>query len=251
MQAVILCGGKGMRMRDTADLTPKPLVEVGGMPLLWQIMKIFKAFAINDFILCLGYKGEAIKEFFLNLNWKNHDFQLTAQGIRYFHQPEGWNITFADTGLNTQTGGRIKRIEKYIDEDIFLLTYCDGLADIPLDKLLEFHRKKGKIATVTGIRRPTGYGIMEEEQGVVTSFKEKPLLEGWVNGGFFVLNKKVFEYIPGDQCIWEEQPLKQLAAERQLAIYRHWGFWQSLDTPKDVELVNELWAGGARPWVRW
>lgn len=251
MQAVILCGGKGMRMRDAADLTPKPLVEVGDMPVVWQIMKIFQAFGINDFILCLGYKGEAIKEFFINLDWKKHDFQLTAQGIRCFHQPEAWNITFADTGLGTQTGGRIKRIEKYIDEDIFMLTYCDGLSDIPLDKLLEAHEKMGKIATVTGIKRPSGYGIMEEEKGVVTSFREKPLLEGWVNGGFFVLNKKVFDYIHGDQCIWEEQPLKQLAAERQLAIYRHQGFWQSLDTPKDVELVNELWAGNIRPWVRW
>lgn len=251
MQAVILCGGRGMRMRDAAYLTPKPLVEVGGMPILWQIMKLYKAYGINDFILCLGYKGEAIKEFFLSLNWKVQDFQLTAQGIHYFQQPEAWNITFADTDLDTMTGGRIKRIEKYINEEVFMLTYCDGLADIPLDQLLAFHKKKGKIATVTGIKRPSGYGIMEAENGVVTSFREKPLLEGWVNGGFFVLKKDVFRYIRGDQCIWEEEPLRQLVEDRELAIYPHRGYWQSLDTPKDVDLVNKLWAANTRPWVRW
>ncbi len=251
MQAVILCGGKGMRMSNAPDLTPKPLVKVGGMPLLMHIIKLFQTYAIQDFILCLGDKSEAIKEYFFNLDWKAHDFKLTEKGVQYYHPPENWNIIFADTGKDTQTGGRIKRIEKYLTGDDFLLTYSDGLANISLPKLLTQHKKMKRLATVTGVKRPSAYGIMEENHGLVASFREKPQLDGWVNGGFFVLKKQVLKYLQGDQCIWEEQPLRQLAAEGQLALYRHQGFWQSLDSPKEVQIVNEMWARDDRPWVVW
>ena len=252
MKAVILCGGKGLRMSGAAHFTCKPLIEVGCMPILWHIMKIYKKYGISEFILCLGHNGNHIKEYFLNLNWRSNDFHLNSNGeIHYYCKPEEWDIIFADTGLNTMTGGRIARIRKYIEEDEFMLTYGDGVSDIPLDQLLKFHRQKGKIATVTGIRHRSGYGILEVKNGVAASFQEKPLLDGWINGGFFVLNKKVFDYIKGDSCIWEDEPLKKLVQDNQLAVYEHQGFWQSVDTVKDVELINELWKSNNRPWVKW
>jgi glucose-1-phosphate cytidylyltransferase len=251
MKAVILCGGKGLRMIGADGLSCKPLVEIGGMPILWHIMKIFKVYGISEFILCLGHNGSHIKEYFLNLNWKNNDFHLNKREVHFYNQPEEWNIIFADTGPETMTGGRIGRIKKYIDEDEFMLTYGDGVSDIPLDQLLTFHRQKGKIATVTGIKRRSGYGIIDVKNEVATSFMEKPLLDGWINGGFFILNKKVFDYISGDSCVWENEPLKKLVEDNQLAVYQHQGFWQSMDTVKDVELLNELWNSNNRPWVKW
>ena len=249
MQAVILCGGKGLRM-SAANLTCKPLVEVGGKAMLWHIMKIYKEFGTTQFILCLGHNGNAIKDYFLNLDWRSKDFHLADGTIKYFNPPEEWNVIFADTGLDTMTGGRIKKIQKYITGDEFMLTYGDGISDIPLDQLLKFHRQKGKIATVTGIRHRSGYGLMEIQDGIARDFREKPLLDGWINGGFFVLNRKVFDYIDGDDTIWEDRPLRALAHENQLAVYQHEGFWQSVDTVKDVHLINEIWHQ-SRPWVKW
>lgn len=251
MKAVILCGGKGLRMSGGPGYTCKPLVEVGGMPILWHILKIYKAYGIHEFVLCLGHGAKAIKDFFLNYDWRNYDFHLREDQLNYFHQPEHWDIIFADTGMDTMTGGRIKRIQKYIEEDDFMLTYGDGVSDIPLDRLLEYHHQKGRLATVTGIRQRTGYGVLKHQDGIVTSFIEKPQLEGWINGGFFVLSKKVFDYIDGDQTVWEEAPLRSLAAEDQLAVYQHEGFWQSVDTAKDVQMLNELWSANNRPWVKW
>ena len=252
MKAVILCGGKGLRMSDAANFTCKPLIEVGGMPILWHIMKIYKAYGIHEFILCLGYKGNLIKEFFLNLPWMSNDFHLHKDGeIHFKNRPEEWNIIFADTGLETMTGGRIKRIQKYIDEDEFMLTYGDGVANIPLDQLLTFHHQKGKIATVTAVKNRSSYGIMEVKDGFAASFQEKPLLDGWINAGFYVLSKKVFDYIDGDGCVWEKEPLKKLVQDHQLAAFQHEGFWQSVDTAKDVEIINGLWDSTSRPWIKW
>lgn len=255
MKAVILCGGKGLRMSAESNFTCKPLVKVGGRAILWHIMKIYKLYGIKEFVLCLGYNGDAIKEYFLNLNWRSSDFQFITSDnhgeIKFLNHTEEWNIIFAETGLNTMTGGRIKRIQKYIDEDEFLMTYGDGVSDVPLNELIKFHREQGKIATVTGIRHRSGYGIMEISKGVATSFREKPLLDGWINGGFFVLNKKVFDYIKNDETVWENEPLKNLVLDNQLAVYQHEGFWQSVDTVKDVQTMNELWDSKNRPWVKW
>ncbi|WP_353893796.1 glucose-1-phosphate cytidylyltransferase [Proteinivorax hydrogeniformans] len=255
MKAVILCGGKGMRMGGEVSYTCKPLIKVGGMPILWHIMKIYKSYGINEFVLCLGHNGDAIKEYFLNLDWKTNDFQLKIgsnyKEIKILKNREEWNITFADTGLDTMTGGRIKRIKKYISDDEFMLTYGDGVSDIPLDKLLNFHRQNRKIATVTGVKQKSGFGFLEAEGDVVKSFIEKPLLNGWVNGGFFVLNREVFDFIEGDKTVWEQQPLKKLVQENQLAMYQHDGFWHCMDTVKDVHSLNELWNKNDKAWVRW
>ncbi len=251
MKAVILCGGKGLRMTGAARLSCKPLIEIGGMPILWHIMKIFKVYGINKFVLCLGHYGNNIKEYFLNLNWQNNSFHLTKGEVHFYSRPEEWDIVFADTGLETMTGGRILQIEKFIEEDEFMLTYGDGVADIPLDRLLAFHRQKGKFATVTGVRHRSSYGVIEVENGSAASFREKPLLDGWINGGFYVLNKKVFDYINGDSCVWENEPLSKLVRDNQLAVYQHRGFWQPMDTAKDAELLNGLWHSNNMPWVKW
>lgn len=256
MKAVILCGGRGLRMSGDANYTCKPLVNVGGKPILWHIMKYYKQFHVNEFILCLGYNGTAIKEYFINSDWRDNDFHLkevkNGVKIELLNSPESWNIIFADTGLDTMTGGRIKKIQKYIDEDEFMVTYGDGLSDIAIDKLLAFHQEKGKIATVTAIRARSGYGIINVDEGIATKFEEKPVMDGWVNAGFFILNKKVFDYLEeNEQCIWEDKPMRQLVEERELAVYQHDGFWQSVDTVKDVQLMNEMWNSNNRPWVKW
>jgi glucose-1-phosphate cytidylyltransferase len=252
MQAVILCGGQGQRMRDIPGFTAKSLVEVGGRPLLWHLLSIYKAYGIREFVLCLGYGGSHIKEYFLDLKWKEGDFHLERGGkIRFCRPPEEWDIIFADTGAETMTGGRIKRIKSYIEADEFMLTYGDGLADIRLDDLLTFHRRQGKLATVTAVRHRSSYGILDVKDGLAAAFQEKPLLEGWINAGFYVLKRQVFDYIGGDGCIFEEEPLKRLVREQQLAVYQHRGYWQGVDTAKDVELLREGWLQGRRPWVVW
>lgn len=256
MKAVILCGGKGLRMSGDSNYTCKPLVNVGGMPILWHIMKYYKQFNVDEFVLCLGYNGDAIKEYFVNSYWKNNDFQMKTQKngvkINLLNSPESWNIIFADTGSETMTGGRIKKIQKYIDEDEFMLTYGDGVSDLDIGKLLSFHRQKGKIGTVTGIRARSGYGIINVNDGIATGFEEKPVMDGWINAGFFVLNKNAFDYISdNEQCIWENEPMRQLVMDGELAVYQHEGFWQSIDTVKDVQLVNEMWNSNNRPWVKW
>ncbi len=255
MKAVILCGGKGLRMSGDSNFTCKPLVKIGEMPLLWHIIKIYMHFGITEFILCLGYKGEAIKEYFVNFDWKHNDFNLRTgnnlKEIQVFNKIEGLSINFIDTGLNTMTGGRIKRIQKYIDEDEFMLTYGDGVSDVDLNKLIQFHRQKGKIATVTGVRNRSLYGIIDVKDGIATSFKEKPLLDGWINGGFFILRKEIFNYIHSDQTIFENEPLRNIVQDNQLAVYQHEGFWKGIDTIKDLEIINEQWCNNNRQWVRW
>lgn len=255
MKAVILCGGKGLRMSDGSGYTCKPLAMVGGRPILWHIMKIYKYYGIYEFILCLGYKGDAIKEYFINSDWKDTDFKLTTTNgvkkIQFLSKPEELSITFIDTGQDTMTGGRIKRIQKYIDDDEFMLTYGDGVADVDLEELLKLHYQKGRIATVTAVRNRSSYGVISVDDGIVSSFHEKPLMDGWINAGFFVLNKKVFDYIEGDDTVFEDEPLRNLVRDNQLAVYKHEGYWQSIDTQKDLQQINQQWEGGHRKWVKW
>lgn len=244
MKVVILCGGKGLRLKADNDSTPKPLAMVNGRPIIWHIMKRYSNFGYNEFILPLGYKGEKIKEYFINYEWMNHDFvkEYNQSKVSLLEEPEKWNISFVDTGIDTMTGGRIKRIEKYIDEDTFMLTYGDGLADINIKELLRYHKDKGKIATVTGVERKSQYGILNVHDGIATSFDEKTMLEGLVNGGFFVLDKEVFKYIDeDDECVFEKQPLANLARNGELSVYVHHGIWLAVDTYKDLIDANKIW----------
>jgi glucose-1-phosphate cytidylyltransferase len=226
---VILCGGQGMRLRELTDLVPKPLVPVGEMPLVQHLMKIYAHYGFRDFILLLGYKGDKVREYFSSDDFKN----------RY---PD-YKITFVDTGETTQTGGRIKKAEKFIKADTFFANYCDGLADVHIADLLEHHRKMGKIATLTGVHPMSRFGIIEVSGGLAKSFKEKPRLEGIVNGGYFVFNRKIFDYLDEDSVL-EDEPLQKLASEGQLAIFEHGGFWACMDTYKEYSMFNDAWKTG-------
>lgn len=251
MKVVILCGGKGTRMSELTNEVPKPLVTVGEKPLLWHIMKLYKHYGVDDFILLLGYKGDKIKEYFMNYEWKNHSFTLdTSTGsIQILEQAEKWKITFLDTGLETMTGGRIKQAEKYIGNETFMLTYADGLSNVNLSDLLKFHKRIGTIATVTGINKISQYGTLTVKDGKAESFHEKSQSDGIINGGFFVMEPKVFEYITDHpNCIFEQEPLKNLTMDRQLAVYLHEGFWKAADTYKNVLELNEMWKQGLDFW---
>ena len=255
MQVVILCGGKGTRMREETEFRPKPLVEIGGMPVLWHIMKIYSHFGFNDFVLCLGYKGSMIKEYFMNFEWLANDFTLelgkgSGKVTHHAHSLEDWRVTFADTGLETETSARIKKVEKYIEGDTFMLTYGDAVADINIEKLLQFHKEKGLTVTLTGTKPPSRFGILDVDNGIASTFREKPVLEGYINGGFFVCDKKVFDVLT-DEGMFEQAPLKGLSAKGELAVYSHEGFWQCMDTFKEVEKFNQDWEKGVRPWVVW
>ena len=251
---VILCGGMGTRLREETEYKPKPLVTIGEMPILWHIMKHYSHHGFREFILCLGYKGHLIKEFFLNFPWMANDVTLHLknhrQEIHGAHPAEDWKITFADTGLHTQTGGRLLRIRSYIKTDDFCVTYGDGLSNVDLGKVVAYHRSKRRIATLTAIHPTSPFGVIEAKEGVARSFKEKPRLEGLINGGFAVFNRKLFEHIPGDVPL-EETPLRALTAKGQVAIFEHRDFWMAMDTFKDVERLNALWNEGKRPWVVW
>lgn len=254
MKVVILCGGKSTRMHELTEDIPKPLVEIGGKPMLWHIMKLYKHYGFDDFILLLGYKGEKIKEYFINYEWKNHNFIMDAQpnGVQLLEESEKWKITFLDTGLDTMTGGRLKLAQPYIGNETFMLTYGDGLSNINLLKLLEFHRSKGTIATVTGIYKTSQYGTLTVNDGIAQSFNEKRQTEEIINGGFFVMNSGVFNYLTDDSsCILEQQPLFNLAKDQQLAVYIHNEFWTAMDTAKDVLTVNEMWKQGNFLWKVW
>jgi len=255
MKTVILCGGKGTRMREETEFRPKPLVNVGENPIIWHIMKNYSYYGINDFILCVGYKGDMIKRYFMEMCWRNNDFTVkpgkNEEVIYHTSESEDWNVTIVDTGLETQTGGRIKQVEKYLDGEDFMLTYGDGLSDVNIRKLYTFHKFTGKIATLTGVNPTSPFGIIQAENGVATSFKEKPVLDDVINGGFMVLNRKIFDYFPEEDCAFEQEPLHRLALESQLAVYRHSGFWTAIDTYKDIERVNELWKAGDTPWKLW
>ncbi|SHK07211.1 glucose-1-phosphate cytidylyltransferase [Clostridium amylolyticum] len=246
MQVIILCGGKGSRLRSENDTLPKPLALVNGKPLIWHIINIYRNFGYKEFILPLGYGGDMIKEYFYNYEWKNSDFTLDySKGERKLHKNfEDWKVTLVDTGINTMTGARIKKIEKYITQDDFMLTYGDGLSDININSLVKYHKEKGRIATVTGILKNSQYGVMEIKQGIATNFREKSSAIGIINGGFFVLNRKVFNYLKDeDSCIFEEEPLNTLASLGELAVYEHHGFWLAVDTYKDLLEANKSWGG--------
>ena len=259
MKVVILCGGKGTRLHEETEFRPKPLVQVGGMPILWHIMKIYSHFGYKEFILCLGYKGYMIKEYFLNFEYMSNDFTLDLRsktdkiGLCNHSSLEDWKITFADTGLNTQTGGRISMIEKYVnaDEDFFL-TYGDCVSNVNINELYAFHKMKNKTVTMTGVHPPSFFGIVTHENGIVTSFKEKPQDESTVNGGFFVCNRKVFDYLSDDPAlIFEEESLCNMVEDKEIALFNHRDFWHQMDTQKHCNALNEMWDKGNAPWKIW
>ncbi len=257
MKVVILCGGQGTRLREETEIKPKPMVEVGGMPILWHIMKTYAHYGFKEFILCLGYKGNVIKEYFYNYEMLSNDFtiELGAKDIKVHprHSEHGWNITLVGTGLKTMTGARVKRIERFIKEDMFMLTYGDGVTDINIHKLLEYHKSHGKIGTVTGVSPPSRYGELLIRKDQVLSFNEKPTSnDNSINGGYFVFNRKLFDYLKNeDNCILEREPLEMLAKERELQVYQHTGFWQCMDTYRDYKYLNEIWDKGNPPWKVW
>jgi glucose-1-phosphate cytidylyltransferase len=255
VKVVILAGGLGTRLTEETIVKPKPMVEIGGRPILWHIMKIYGRWGFEDFVVCLGYKGYMIKEFFANYVVHGSDITIdlrTNSSLLHGNSTEPWRITLVDTGDKTMTGGRILRIRNYLDNQTFMLTYGDGVADIDVQALLAFHKSHGKLATVTAVRPPSRFGGMAIDNGLVTDFTEKPQLgEGWINGGFFVLEPGVFDYISGDEMPFERQPLERLARDGQLAAYKHGSFWQCMDTLRDVMLLNELWDSGGCPWKVW
>ena len=255
IKVVILCGGLGTRMKEETEYRPKPLVEVGGMPILWHIMKIYSFYGFNEFVLPLGYKGHMIKEYFINYEFMTNDFTLRVRSrdkICHYDKPqEDWIITFVNTGRETNTGGRIKRIQQYINNDtIFMATYGDGLADINIKELLSFHKGHDCIATLTAVHPMSYYGVLDITEDKIRGFKEKPRLDGWINSGFFVFDRKIFDYI-GENDVLEKEPLEKLAEQRQLAVYRHSSFWKSMDTFKDAQLLNQIWESGNIPWKIW
>lgn len=253
-KVVILCGGRGTRLREQTEFMPKPLVDVGGHPILWHIMKIYAHYGYNSFICCLGYKGNLIKQYFLNYEYMQNDFTLNLdeknEKTIINQEEKDWSITLANTGLETMTGGRIKEIEKYIDGDIFLATYGDGVADINIDKLINFHLEKGKIATVTGVHPTSRFGIIEHADGLVKRFREKPQVNEVINGGFFVFSRKIFDYL-GANSILEKEPLEQLALDQELAVYEHKGFWFCMDTYRDYLEINKIWNENKAVWKIW
>ncbi len=255
MKAVILAGGLGSRLSEETTVRPKPMVEIGGKPILWHIMKIYAAHGIEDFVICLGYKGYIIKEYFANyyLHACDVSFDL-AKGAMEVHrsETEPWRVTLVDTGERTMTGGRLKRVLPYIGDEEFCFTYGDGLADIDMAALIDFHRKQGAMATVTAVQPPGRFGALDLDGERVREFEEKPRGDGgWTNGGFFVLSPGVGRYLGGDATVWEQEPMGTLAADGQLASYRHEGFWQAMDTLRDRELLERLWSSGAAPWRTW
>lgn len=245
MKVVILCGGYGLRMREVTEHLPKPLAVVGTKPILWYIMKLYARYGHEEFILPLGYMGDKIKEYFMNSSWKQNDFLLDMVCNEYkLIQPEkqeNWKIAFIDTGADTMTGGRIKRLQSYIGEDTFLATYGDGLSDVDLGDLVKYHKEMGRIATMTGIQKKSQFGVVRTMDGIATSFGEKSEIEGLINGGYFVFNKEIFDHIPGDGCSLEADTLVKLSREGQLAVYEHNGYWQAIDTAKDIDEINSNW----------
>ncbi|MCU4760218.1 MULTISPECIES: sugar phosphate nucleotidyltransferase [unclassified Bacillus (in: firmicutes)] len=243
MKVIILCGGKGLRMQGILKDIPKPLVQVQGKPLIWHIMNWYSKFGHHEFILPLGYGGEKIKEYFMDYIWKKHDFNLDLKNNHYqlLEEPKQWNIKFIDTGIETLTGTRLKKLEKHIQDDMFLLTYGDGLATVDINELIKFHKDKGKIATLTGINKSSQYGLLQIENGIAVDFKEKPLLNNVINGGFFVFNKGIFDYLNDNDCMLEEEPLLNLIKNKELAVYEHNDYWISVDTPKDLKDANASW----------
>ena len=256
MKVVILAGGFGTRMAEESDSRPKPMVDIGGKPLLWHIMKTYSHHGLKDFVICLGYKSYMVKEFFFNYYRHTSDLQINLSSGDYKvlnSESEDWTVTLVDTGLETMTGGRIKRVAQYLDDETFCLTYGDGLSNIDITKEIEFHKKHGKLATIAAVQPPGRFGVLNSnDNNLVTSFEEKPSDEiGWINGGFFVLNKKAIDYIDGDATFWEREPLRNLAKNGELVSYPHKGFWQPCDTLRDKRELEKLWESKNAPWAVW
>lgn len=259
MKAVILAGGYGTRLSEETAVRPKPMVEIGGRPILWHIMKLYAAHGVTDFVICCGYKGWMIKEFFANYALYSSDvtFDMKRDAVEIHRRGnEDWRVTLVDTGDGSMTGGRLKRVRHHLDEETFLLTYGDGVADVDISALVAFHRAQGGFATLTAVQPPGRFGalVLEPGQTAITHFHEKPRGDGeeaWINGGFFVLEPEVLDYIAGDQTVWEQEPLERLAEEGRLAAYRHDGFWQAMDTLRDKVTLEQLWESGQAPWKCW
>ena len=255
MKTVILAGGLGTRLSEETTIRPKPMVENGGYPILWHIMNIYAHYGFNEFVIALGYKGDVIKNYFLNYKKMRSDFciQLASEELTvYDGECENWSVQLIDSGVQTQTGGRIKRLSKWLKDEDFLLTYGDGVSNVDINQLVHHHQTSGKLATVTAVRPPSRYGDILINGNDVSSFHEKPQVgEGWINGGFFVLNPKILDYIEGDDIAWEKEPLQKLANDGQLSAYRHEGFWQCMDTIREKQLLEDLWNAGKAPWRMW
>jgi glucose-1-phosphate cytidylyltransferase len=261
MKCVILAGGLGTRISEESTIRPKPMVEIGPMPILWHIMKIYSAHGINDFVICLGYKGHMIKDFFARyfLNFSDVTFDLNFNSIQIHRKhDEPWRVTLVDTGENSMTGGRIKRIEEYVKGETFCLTYGDGVADIDITGCIAFHKEQGLLATLTAVQPPGRFGVftLDHDQDRIETFREKPKVDtegsAWVNGGYFVLEPGIFKYLGDDPLItWEQEPMQRLAADGQLAAWRHNGFWQPMDTLRDKMVLEDLWKSGTAPWKKW
>jgi len=257
MKAVILCGGQGTRLREETEFRPKPMVQIGGRPILWHIMKHLAHFGVRDFVLCLGYRGTMIKQYFLDYEAMNSDFTICLgrnRTIDYHdgHPEQDYRVTLAETGEATMTGGRLKRVERYVAGEDFLLTYGDGVANVNIHALLEFHKAHECTGTITTVQPQSRFGMIDiGGNDRVTSFAEKPRSETWINIGFMVLTPKIFDYLDGDDCVLESAPLERLAAEQQLAAYRHGGFFQAMDTYREFQILNALWNSGNAPWKIW
>jgi glucose-1-phosphate cytidylyltransferase len=257
MKVVILCGGLGTRLREETEFRPKPMVPIGGRPILWHIMKLYAHYGHTEFILCLGYKGEIIKDYFRNFQWNTCDLTLRLgrnAEVTYHtrHDAEDWTVTLLDTGAETQTGGRLQRALAHIDTDTFLFTYGDGLTDSDINRSIEFHRRHGAVGTVTAVKPSGRFGELAMDNETITAFREKPPTESaYVSGGFFVLNRAVARYLTGDTCVLEREPMERLAREGQLKAHCHNGWWQCMDTYREQEMLNRLWVSGQAPWKVW
>ena len=255
MKALILAGGFGTRISEESHLKPKPMIEIGGKPILWHIMKVYSIHGINDFIICCGYKGYLIKEYFANYFLHNSDVTFdmrTNERIVHLQYADPWRVTLVDTGHETMTGGRLRRIRQYLGDEDFCFTYGDGLSDIDITKLIGFHRSHGRLATLTAVQPPGRFGVLNMDDERVSSFLEKPQGDGtWINGGFFVLSPKVINYITDDKTIWEREPMERLAMEADLIAFKHNGFWQPMDTLRDKNRLEELWSTDKAPWKKW
>ncbi|MCX7123487.1 MAG: glucose-1-phosphate cytidylyltransferase [Gammaproteobacteria bacterium] len=255
MKAVLLAGGLGTRLSEETGTRPKPMVEIGGKPILWHIMKIYSHYGINDFIICLGYKGYMIKEYFANYFLHTSDVTFDMQHNKMeVHQKhaEPWKVTLVDTGDETMTGGRLKRIKPYLDQEDFCCTYGDGLSDVNIQAVIDLHQKEKRLATLTATQPPGRFGALEIANNQVLAFKEKPKGDGsWINGGFFVLSPKVLDYIEDDATLWEQEPMQNLARDAQMSAYFHHGFWQPMDTLREKCLLEDLWQSGKAPWKVW
>lgn len=255
MKAVILAGGKGTRISEESQIKPKPMIEIGGRPIIWHIMKTYETFGINDFIICSGHLGYVIKEYFANyfLHMSDITFDLRGNTIEvHKKRAESWKVTIVDTGSETMTGGRLKRIESYLEHETFLMTYGDGLSNIDISATIELHKTNNREATLVAVQQPGRFGVIDVHDSFVRSFKEKPTGDGsWINGGFFVLEPSVFRLIDNDNCIWERGPLEQLSKTNQLNAFKHSGFWQPMDTLRDKLVLENLWSTGSAPWKIW